>query len=882
MPAGDPSCRPDVVLGFDAAWGFAPADQTSPALAAAAGALPDVTITGPPVTELRIHGVSGSDGPTMLEHPAALQVAGDAVTGFYRRWSPGGRGRVSVPWKLEAYSWGGLTEKPLASAAWLLLAPFMMFNVAHFMLPPPADPPAMGRRPRALVPGRRGHRLAGVLLRLLALSATVQLAGVITAVTASTVAWQAAGRAGLLPSWMGWYAAWTAGWRIALALLPVAAAVAVLAWISIPTASRYDRRTSRSGQEATAGGAPQAAGADDRHLWLAAPGFWKGEALVRRQRALHLGAALAAAALIAGWPAGQPAAAHWAAVAVAGVVLATAAGLTCTPLAARHRVSLEQEGKPEDGSTPLWCRAVVAGGAASLLLAAVAGGLTDRLRGHQEGAMPGISAFLGILLAAQIALLVTFAVAIAVLARRAPATGAPAAQAAADDVRDGFRPYLGGGLSALVAAIGLMLGGLMTAVLCIGLTRLMGTPEPSGFMFDTTPANALALPWPVYAFGAAPIGLLAGAAAAAVVLFLRYRRYRGHYSEGDDSRPSPVAAGYRDFTAGPAPELDGDTRQYAASRMAVAGAWAVGRLAEDAAFAMALVVGGGMIAVFAAELIAALYSGPPAHPGHLGNWWHGLASAIALLGVLIAGWLVTLLRQAYTDASKRRSIGALWDVATFWPRAVHPLAPPCYAERAVPEIADRIMLLAGREASYHAAAGEVGLERTHGLTVPSGPVLLTGYSQGSIIAPAVVAQLPAAVQEEVALLTLACPVRRLYGRAFPAYFGLDQLTALGRRLGVTGIPGQAGGRWKNLYRKTDFIGSWALGEPRFTLSEHQLSDPQLLGDVDQPCWDPVILVPDGNQTPPPVHRHSGWWPDPRVQALGRHLVGLLSARALPR
>ena len=130
-PAG-----PDVVLGFDAAWGFAPADQTSPALAGAAGALIDVTLIEQQVTELRIHGVSGSDGPTMLEHPEALQVAGDAVTGFFRRWSPDGPARPSVPWKLEAYSWGGLTEAPLASASWLLLAPFMMYNVAYFMLPP--------------------------------------------------------------------------------------------------------------------------------------------------------------------------------------------------------------------------------------------------------------------------------------------------------------------------------------------------------------------------------------------------------------------------------------------------------------------------------------------------------------------------------------------------------------------------------------------------------------------------------------------------------------------------------------------------------------------------------------------------------------------------
>jgi hypothetical protein len=145
---------PDVVLGFDAAWGFAPDDQTSPALASQAGALIDTTMTGERATELRIHGVSGSDGPTMLEHPQALQVSGDAVAGFYRRWSPDGAGKPSVAWKLEAYSWGGLTEAPLAAASWLLLAPFMMYNVAYFMLPPTHGIGELVLRARV---GRRVH-----------------------------------------------------------------------------------------------------------------------------------------------------------------------------------------------------------------------------------------------------------------------------------------------------------------------------------------------------------------------------------------------------------------------------------------------------------------------------------------------------------------------------------------------------------------------------------------------------------------------------------------------------------------------------------------------------------------------------------------------------
>src|SRR5438552_18643348 len=101
---------PDVMLGFDAAWGYAPAGQTSPALAGAAGALTDTTMTGERVTELRIHGVSGSNGPTMLQHPRAFQVAGDATARFFRQRIPYGPGQPSVPWKLDAYSSTGPTE----------------------------------------------------------------------------------------------------------------------------------------------------------------------------------------------------------------------------------------------------------------------------------------------------------------------------------------------------------------------------------------------------------------------------------------------------------------------------------------------------------------------------------------------------------------------------------------------------------------------------------------------------------------------------------------------------------------------------------------------------------------------------------------------------
>src|ERR1700760_1950642 len=97
-----------VNYGLGGSWGFAPSDRTSPARAAAAGAFTDriPAEDEPQFTELRVHGVSGSDAPTMLEHPEALQVAGDGTTMFYRRWTPAGPGGRGVPWNLEAYCWG--------------------------------------------------------------------------------------------------------------------------------------------------------------------------------------------------------------------------------------------------------------------------------------------------------------------------------------------------------------------------------------------------------------------------------------------------------------------------------------------------------------------------------------------------------------------------------------------------------------------------------------------------------------------------------------------------------------------------------------------------------------------------------------------------------
>ena len=256
--------------------------------------------------------------------------------------------------------------------------------------------------------------------------------------------------------------------------------------------------------------------------------------------------------------------------------------------------------------------------------------------------------------------------------------------------------------------------------------------------------------------------------------------------------------------------------------------------------------------------LAAVDAGPAGHPALLARWVRGLASLVALVGIVVAGWLVALLRQAYSDPAKRKSIGALWDVGTWAPGR----APtgPALLRRAGRARGRRPDPAADR--AYHHQAGRRGLpsrpsraaepERTRRLTVPPGPLLLTGYSQGAVIAPAVIAQLPEDVLPDVALLTLACPARRLYGRAFPAYLGPPQLTELARLLdarapGESPAPSQPAGRWKNLRRRSDYIGSWIFAEPL-----PRLSDADLHHHIDQPCWDPRHPRP-GRQPHPAAH-----------------------------
>ena len=102
-------------------------------------------VEGP--TELRVHGVSGTPPEAMLDHPHVRRCTGDDEAGFFRRRYPDGLTPPGAD-RLEAYSWGGLTSGSPLRVLWLLLLPFTLVNVSHFMQP--RELPAGDRRRRLL------------------------------------------------------------------------------------------------------------------------------------------------------------------------------------------------------------------------------------------------------------------------------------------------------------------------------------------------------------------------------------------------------------------------------------------------------------------------------------------------------------------------------------------------------------------------------------------------------------------------------------------------------------------------------------------------------------------------------------------------------------
>jgi hypothetical protein len=155
-------------------------------------------------------------------------------------------------------------------------------------------------------------------------------------------------------------------------------------------------------------------------------------------------------------------------------------------------------------------------------------------------------------------------------------------------------------------------------------------------------------------------------------------------------------------------------------------------------------------------------------------YWPNLVTAAAMVLTLIA---LTVFLGGGTTASDRaiRPLGVLWDLACAVPRAAHPLGPPCYGERVVPEVLARCRWWLSQE-------GRRG-------TLSQSPrgVVLSAHSLGGVISVAAILGAPWDGHEppdtlapdrqgnwmvpRMALITYGTQLRAYFSRFFPELFG---------------------------------------------------------------------------------------------------------------
>ncbi|MFF2324404.1 MULTISPECIES: hypothetical protein [unclassified Streptomyces] len=742
---------------------------------------PHAPQTPGPALELLVHGVGGATPQEMLDDPCPIRVTGDATAAIYRH--AGDMDAEQHPERYrdgpiaEAYCWSNLTSGNGSRALWLLLLPFMVVNLAHWM-----RPTARGRT--------RAVRLYGVLVRLVALSLTVLLTAAACEVALDLVAWQCAGAPACSDrrSWLGFLSTAHGGWwsqpgrRLALASLMPTALVGLLWFLSNRTWSAYESQRPLTGPEpgdADTDHGPEAPrGAAGVRPALGRPGFWYGRRLVARLRAAHTAAGiLTVAAFVAGAAArhdrgaGGPVPETLGRLIEAALVLGALVVLWVVCRRGRS------ERRPDNGLD----RALITylpGAALVLLVLAAVYAAWSRPAWVSTGALPGDLAF-SVLTLGQAVLVVVLAAVSLGLYRRTP------------EPRTVMRGLGGPAVAMLACALGgVMTGGVAQRV----ADWLDGSGTPGMSRDAAIEGPPVLLSWQASVI---PVLLVLLAVPAALLLVRTWLAARALEPEIDreygNDRPDP-----------------GRTRQIARIRATAAltdsAPWILGPVAASALLLGAAAVGGAWASGEVPGL-AMKGSGP---------FLESVAEAAQSTGSWMIGFgfilFVTWGRRAYRDASARRTIGILWDVGTFWPRAAHPFAPPCYAERAVPDLASRM-------------SGWTGQTR--------GRLVISGHSQGSVLAAAAVWQLPAETRSRVALLTYGSPIERLYARWFPAYFGPGPLHVLHRSVDC----------WRNLWRATDPIGGRVrLDEgPGPGVDRGPLKDPLVYGRTpEHPLPEPIL------------------------------------------
>ncbi|MFI6758930.1 hypothetical protein ACIBF5_07270 [Micromonospora sp. NPDC050417] len=773
------------------------------------GLVPPVPdLTG--VTELRLHGVGGTSPQDLLGDDAPLQVAGDRIAGFYRSADVAGR-------HVEAYSWGGLTSRAGSRVLWLLLFPFALANVAGWMCMP---------RTHASPWRFRLHRTAA---RWAALFLTLNLL-LITAITAlELLAYQCGGRAGCArESWLlrplrdPLLADFPARRLLLGALVPLAL-VALLAILTLRSIGRYEAVSPPSRlppRESARSAAQPATGLTDAT-------FWAGRRSTLDLGYLHLGAGLgfvaltlahtvhatssqAATVVTAGWL-------HW-------VVLLVCAG---TMLAVLVLTAL-------DACPPGSAAAVLALGALTLV---GAGWFAAIQPGYAQpfGYLPGIPVVADLTLGGVfVSLLLVLVACLCGGWRRGTFVI--------------FGPFVA--LVLGVFALNVVLLGAMSR-----FADLVAEVSARSRLPDAAVTGSEVYLYPIVG---KLLHYLTLVPLALVLLFVLYELVAYWRSGNDRATVDRIRAWYLSNLDEPTEEQrwqynaagpsTPDTRDASAAGRRwgarVARARRVARMAHDLDKLLTTMAALGLVVLVAIQMRYWVYGKLP-----WGTQWAFTLGSYLAAGIPLA--VIALLRRGWRNLESRRRIGVVWDVMTFWPRAYHPLAPPSYAERAVPEVQRRLWRIHDR----------------------GGRVVLAAHSQGTVIAAAALLQAQSRPADDtVALVTFGSPLRTLYGWAFPAYFDDRVLRQLAPSAGTAGTDRTAGVyEWRNFYYLTDYIGGAVLAPGPGAAAQ----------PVDVELPDPRTSWHIYGQPEPVPGRHSGYWSDPTVWLTVDQLAGEVAATLEP-
>ncbi len=128
---------------------------------------------------------------------------------------------------------------------------------------------------------------------------------------------------------------------------------------------------------------------------------------------------------------------------------------------------------------------------------------------------------------------------------------------------------------------------------------------------------------------------------------------------------------------------------------------------------------------------------------------------VGMLGLAGVGALLVGVLAAGASSGGTRPLGIVWDIACYLPQTGHPFGPPCYAQRAVPEIAGRLNAW---------------------LRQPDRRAVLAAHSMGGVLAVSSLALL-ASVEStrgqlrRISLLTFGVQLRPFFGRMLPELLG---------------------------------------------------------------------------------------------------------------